>query len=106
MRKKSINIKVTHHEIAYPLLITCRTHINLTCICIINLNKLRNRKSEIYDVFLGFLKRILIFFQALLCQFRNGAVPVPVFSWQAKIKLVKFAKKTSNILEQNLGKIN
>lgn len=52
-----------------------------------------------------FLKDFDIF-PALLCQFRNGAVPVPVFSWQAKIKLVKFAKKTSNILEQNLGKIN
>lgn len=56
--------------------------------------------------FSGFLKRILIFVQALLCQVRNRAVPVPVFSWQAEIKLVKFAKKTSNILEQNLGKIN
>lgn len=101
-----MDMEVTHHELAYPLLYTCRTHINLTFICIINLNKLRNQKSEIYDVFLGFFKRILIFFQALLCQFCNGAVPVPVFSWQANIKLVKFAKKTSNILEQNLGKIN
>lgn len=89
MRRKSKDMEVTHHEIAYPLLITCRTHINLTCICIINLNKLRNRKSEIYDVFLGvFLKDFDFFFQALVCQFRKGAVPVPVFSWQAKIKLV------------------
>lgn len=105
MHRKSMDMEVTHHQIAYPLLNTCRTHIHLTCICIINLIKLRNRKSEIYDVFLCFFKRILIFFQALLCQFCNGAVPVPVFSWQANIKLVKFSKKAPNILEQNLGKI-
>lgn len=56
-----MDMEVTHHEIAYPLLNTCKTHINLTFICIINLNKLRNRKSETYDVFLVYKKDFDIF---------------------------------------------
>lgn len=83
-------MEVTHHELAYPLLNTRITHIN--------------RKFEIYDVFLGFFKRILIFFQPCYASFVMAPFRFRCFPGKQKSNL--FAKKTSNILEQNQGKIN